>query len=110
MIETPRAALLAGDGLDRVTSGFAVWAAVGLVWLSHRPLVGVLEWSWTMYQEGQRKLERTRDDRVRLHEALADLATANLTLTKLKQAAHAMQEVAEEARRANVPPGWLREP
>lgn len=92
--------MLAGDGLDRVTSGFAVWAAVGLVWLSHRPLVGVLEWSWTMYQEGQRKLERTRDDRVRLHEALADLATANLTLTKLKQAAHAMQEVAEEARRA----------
>ena len=88
------------DAAERITTGVLIWSVTGLIWLSHRPLLGVLEWSWSMYHTGQRKLEQARDDRVHLHEALADLAAANATLTKLKQSAQAMQEAAEEARRA----------
>jgi hypothetical protein len=40
-------------------------------------------------------------------EARASLDTARLNLAEAQKA---LQDLEEEARRSNVPPGWLREP
>ncbi len=92
--------LLPGDAVLRVVALMAVWGNLGLVWLTLRPLLTALEWSWSSYEESHRLLECARDYQVQLKQTLKDLAEANLQLTRLNRLADSLRRVAEEARQA----------
>jgi len=84
----------------RVTTVIGIWSAVGLVWLTLRPLLTTLQWSWSSWERSQRLLEQGRDQQVRLKQALADLVDANTQLTRLNLLAQRLRREADEARRA----------
>ncbi len=84
--------------LDIIVLG--MWGTLGLVWLTRRPLLTTIEWSWSSYQQSHRLLEQARDYQVQLKQTLADLADANLQLTRLNRLADSLRRAAEEARRA----------
>ena len=84
----------------RIFALIGAWCAVGLVWLTRRPLLEGLRWSWSGYAENRRLLEQARDAQLRTKQALGDLADANLQLARLNSLAQALRQAAEEARRA----------
>ncbi len=88
------------DQALRVTSLITLWGVIGLTWMMLRPLVTILEWSWSSYEQSRSLLERARDTQVQLKQTLADLADANLQLTRLNQLAQSLRRAAEEAREA----------
>ncbi len=92
--------LLPVDPGLRAATGLAAWTIVALIWLTQRPLVTTMKWSWESYERNRRLLERARDYQVQLKQTLADLADANLQLTRLNQLAQGLRMAAEEARRA----------
>ncbi len=92
--------ILPADESLRLTTAFGTWGTVGLVWLTSQPLVAALEWSWSGYHESRSQLERARDYQVQAKQTLADLAEANLQLTRVNRLAQALRQAAEEARRA----------
>ncbi len=92
--------LLAASGELRSVALMEVWSTVGLVWLTTRPLLTAMQWSWSSYEQSRRLLEQARDAQVRLKQTLADLADANLQLTRLNRLAQGLRQAAEEARRA----------
>ncbi|MGQ9684217.1 MAG: ATP-binding protein [Anaerolineae bacterium] len=77
-----------------------VWGTVVLVGLTVRPLLTALQWSWSSYRQSRRLLEQARESRLQLKQALADLADANLQLTRLNDLAQTLRRTADEARRA----------
>jgi signal transduction histidine kinase/CheY-like chemotaxis protein len=77
-----------------------IWGIVGLIWLTSHSLVTAMLWFRTSYERSQTLLEQARDHRLEMSEMLKDLAEANLQLSRLQRLAHAMQEMAEDARRA----------
>ena len=91
---------LPADGTTRVIAAVLVWGAVGLVWLAERPLLTALNWTWSSYQRSREVLEQARDQQVQLKQTLADLAAANVQLTRLNRLAHGLRQAADEARRA----------
>jgi signal transduction histidine kinase/CheY-like chemotaxis protein len=91
--------LLPAVELRAVTIGMA-WATVGLLWIALRPLLTTVEWAWSHFEKSQVALEETRDTQVQLRQALEDLSSANVQLTRLNQLAHGLREAAETARRA----------
>jgi signal transduction histidine kinase/CheY-like chemotaxis protein len=90
----------ASDAALRVTAILGLWSAVGLIWLTLRPLLTALAWSWSSYEQSRTLLEQARDTQVQLKQALADLADANLQLTRLNHLAQGLRQAAEGARRA----------
>ncbi len=92
--------LLPPDGILRAVTMAGMWAAIGLVWLTTHPLLTSMQWAWSSYEQSRRTLERARDYQVQLKQAMADLADANLQLTRLNRVATGLRETAEEARRA----------
>jgi len=99
LLFTPPELVAADPGL-RAVAVFEVWSTVGLIWLTLRPLTTALQWSWSSYERSRRLLERARDYQVELKQTLADLADANLQLTRLNRLAQALGQAAEDARRA----------
>ncbi len=93
-------ALLAAGAPLKLTALIGIWGTVGLIWLTTRPLLTILEWSWSSYSESRRQLERARDYQVQLKQTLADLADANLQLTRLNRLAQSLRQAAEDARLA----------
>ncbi|PKO23992.1 MAG: hypothetical protein CVU38_01295 [Chloroflexi bacterium HGW-Chloroflexi-1] len=91
---------LPADPTLRGVSLIGCWSTVMLIWLTVRPLWTTLQWAWSSYQESQRLLEEGRDARWQLKQTLADLADANVQLTRLNQLAQGLRQAAEEARRA----------
>ncbi|MCL5998123.1 MAG: ATP-binding protein [Chloroflexi bacterium] len=87
------------DMAERAALTASIWGIVWLVWLTTRPLLTTLHWSWSAYREGQRALEETVNSRLQLNQTLEDLAEANLQLTRLNQLAQGLRHAAEEARR-----------
>ncbi len=85
---------------QRVVAILQVWSAVGLIWLTLRPLLTTLQWSWSSYEQNRKLLGQARDSQVRLKQTLKDLAAANIQLTRLNHLAQGLREAAEEARRA----------
>jgi signal transduction histidine kinase/CheY-like chemotaxis protein len=83
----------------RVVSGIGIWAVIGLVWLTLRPLISAVDWSWQAYAEGRRLLEQSREFQVRLQQALEDLTQANGQLNRLNALANNLRRAAEEERR-----------
>ncbi len=88
------------DGALRTTVALSLWSTVALIWLAQRPLLTMLHWSWSSYEQSRQLLERSRDTQVRLKETLADLASANLQLTRLNRLNQVLRQAAEDARRA----------
>jgi signal transduction histidine kinase/CheY-like chemotaxis protein len=88
------------DAALRTTTIMGIWGTVGLIWLTLRPLITSLEWSWSAYKHSRTLLEQSRDYQVQLKQTLADLADANLQLTRLNQLTQALRHAAEDARTA----------
>ncbi len=77
-----------------------IWLLLGIylaLYQRERYLTG---WSWQQYLSAQRLLEEARDRRAELRQALEDLESANLQLTRLNHLAQDLRHAAEEARRA----------
>ncbi len=90
---------LASSGALRLVALIEVWGTVGLIWLTQRPLLTTVQWSWSSYERSRSLLEQARDYQVQLKQALADLADANLQLTRLNRLTQSLWQAAEEARR-----------
>ncbi len=91
-------AFLPADGALRLTGLILSWGCLGLVWLTQRPLVAAWEWSWSSREQSRRLLEQARDYQLQLKQTLADLADANLQLTRLNRLAQGLRQAAEKAR------------
>lgn len=77
-----------------------LWATLGMIWLSSRPLLLARQWFEESYQESRAALENSRDYQFRLRQALDDLKEANRQLSQLHRLAHNLRAQAEEARRS----------
>jgi signal transduction histidine kinase/DNA-binding response OmpR family regulator len=84
---------------ERAMVATSVWGTVWLIWLTTRPLLTAIQWSWSAYREGQFAVEKASESNLRLQQTLADLADANLQLTRLNQIAQGLRYAAEDARR-----------
>ncbi len=94
------AALPLPGPFTHVFAAMQIWGTVGLIALAERPLLTVAEWSWSSYERSRDLLDQARDYQVQLKQALQDLASANLQLSRLNEQARVMRQVAEDARRA----------
>jgi len=90
--------LFSGDRVLYVSATFAVWCALGLMWMGTHPLLDALKSARVSLIDMQSKLERTRDDQAALKQALHDLAEANMQLSRFKQLAEASRKLADDAR------------
>ncbi|MBE7550735.1 MAG: response regulator [Anaerolineales bacterium] len=82
-----------------ITSLFAIWAILGVMILVYGPVNRVADWLWNYFQEAQELLEEAQEHRGRLEQVLADLAQANLQMTRLNILAQGLRQAAEEAQR-----------
>ncbi len=92
--------LVPRDPALRAVAAIGAWTTVGLLWLSARPLLTTLEWSWSSYRESRILLDQARDAQAQLKQTLSDLAAANVQLTRLHRLADGLRQAAEEARQA----------
>jgi signal transduction histidine kinase/CheY-like chemotaxis protein len=83
----------------RLVTGFSIWAGVGLIWLTLRPLITAVDWSWRAYWQSADLLTQAREFQVRLQQALEDLTEANSQLNRLNTLANNLRHAAEEERR-----------
>lgn len=78
----------------------AIWTVLGVMVLVYRPINQVAGWVWQYFQETRALVQEAQERRGELEQALADLAQANLQLTRLNMLTQGLQHTAEEARRA----------
>jgi signal transduction histidine kinase/CheY-like chemotaxis protein len=83
----------------RTLAGISVWSVVGLIWLTLRPLITAVDWSWKAYWQSLKLLEQSREFQVRLQQALEDLTESNSQLNRLNVLANNLRHAAEEERR-----------
>ncbi len=76
------------------------WGVFGLVWLALRPIQSAGEVVWSAYRQSLELLEASRENQLRLQQALADLQAANEQQVRLNRWADGLRREAEEARRA----------
>ena len=69
----------AGPAL-RVMAILSIWSVVGLIWLTLRPLLSAVEWSWRAYWQSSKLLEQAREFQAQFQQAFEDLTQANLQL------------------------------
>ena len=86
------------DSALRITALFEIWSTVFLVWLTKRPLLTALEWSWSNYEQSHNLLEQARDYQVALSQTLEELANANTQLKRLNRLAQGLRQAAEDAK------------
>jgi signal transduction histidine kinase/CheY-like chemotaxis protein len=82
-------AIIAGGGVTCI-----------LGWVTTRTLLTVTQWSLMGFEQASKSLEEARDQRLELKQTQEDLVQANRELATLADRLRAMQQVAEEARRA----------
>jgi signal transduction histidine kinase len=82
-----------------MTSLVAIWASLGVMLPVYGPVNHVADWAWNYYQEARGLLEESREHRAKLEQALADLAQANLQMTRLNILTQGLRQAAEEAQR-----------
>jgi signal transduction histidine kinase/CheY-like chemotaxis protein len=87
------------DGVTRTMVIMALWATVGMIWLTLRPLLIATEWSWQAYRESQALLDQSRDFQMQLQQAMEDLTNTNTQLNRLNILANNLRQVAEDERR-----------
>ena len=88
------------DAVLRSVSVINLWATLGMIWLSSRPLLLARQWFEESYQESRAALEKNRDYQFQLRQALDDLTEAHHQLTQLNRLAHDLRHQADEARRS----------
>jgi signal transduction histidine kinase/CheY-like chemotaxis protein len=82
-----------------ITSLIAIWAILGVMTLVYGPVNQVADWAREYFQEAQDLSEETHERRAKLEQVLADLAQANLQMTRLNILAQGLRRMAEEAQR-----------
>lgn len=82
-----------------ITILVAIWAILGVMIAVYGPVNRVADWLWNYFQEAQELLEEAQEHRGRLEQVLADLAQANLQMTRLNILAQGLRQAAEEAQR-----------
>ena len=78
---------------------FLVWASAFLSWLTSRPLFDALDWSWSAYNQAQRKTEEARLRQAELVKLSRNLNEAYCRLESLNQRLNVAREAADQARR-----------
>ena len=78
----------------------ATWAMVGLLVAIYRPVIQLARSYGEYYERALGWVKEARDRRAELEQTLADLAEANLQLTRLNAVAQGLRQLADEARRA----------
>jgi signal transduction histidine kinase/CheY-like chemotaxis protein len=76
----------------------AIWSTLGVMVAAYQPIYLQSRWSWEHLQRAQRLLGEARDRQAQLRQALADLADANVQLTRLNHLAQGLRRAAEDAR------------
>jgi signal transduction histidine kinase/DNA-binding response OmpR family regulator len=84
----------------RTITLMGMWGAIGMIWLTLRPLLTSVEWAWAGYEHSQTLLAEARDAHARLQQTLEDFADANIQLTRLNRLVEGLRQTAEEARQA----------
>ncbi|MCL6429623.1 MAG: hybrid sensor histidine kinase/response regulator [Anaerolineae bacterium] len=92
--------LMPAESSFRATVVIGLWATLGLICLALRSSLALVESLWSSYERNCGLLEEARNQRLRLKEALKDLADANVQLQRLNRLATGLRQEAEEARRA----------
>ena len=88
------------DPLLRALALVNLWATLGMIWLSSRPLLLARQWYEAGYEQSRAALEKSRDYQFQLRQALDDLTEAHQQLTQLNRLAHDLRHQADEARRS----------
>lgn len=88
------------DAVLRIAAIVNLWATLGLIWLSARPLLLARQWFESNYEQSRAALEKSRDYQFQLRQALDDLTEAHHQLTQLNRLAHDLRHQADEARRS----------
>jgi len=81
-----------------VIAGGAVTGTLG--WSVTQSLLRVTEWALSNYEQGRRSVREMREQQMELEQTQEDLVHANRELARLSDRLKALQQVAEEARRA----------
>lgn len=84
----------------RTATLIELWSIVGLIWLTERPLLTAIQWSWTSWERSRDLLEKARDTQVQLKQTTADLTDANTQLMRLNNMVKGLYQAAEDARQA----------
>ncbi len=88
------------DPVMRIAAAINLWATLGLIWLSARPLLLARQWFESNYEQSRAALEKSRDYQFQLRQALDDLTEAHHQLTQLNRLAHDLRHQADDARRS----------
>ena len=80
----------------------AVWATVGLIAATYRPLYQRSVWLQEYFQHMQHLLAEARERKVELEQALADLAHANQQLSRASERVAALRLIAEDAQKTKA--------
>ena len=88
------------DAVLRSVAVINLWATLGMIWLSARPLLLARQWFEDSYEGSRAALEKSRDYQFQLRQALDDLTEAHRQLTQLNRLAHDLRHQADEARRS----------
>jgi len=83
-----------------IIAAIGIWTVIGLIVGITRPALGVADWAWVHYEQAQALLEEARRGKAQTEQALADLARANVQLTRFNKLAQGLQQAADEARKA----------
>ncbi len=89
---------LAPDEMLRVISSLCIWATVGMIWLTLRPLLTTVEWAWNGYEQSLALLDQSREFQSQLLQVLEDLKSANAQLIRLNRLANDLRQEAEAER------------
>lgn len=75
-----------------------LWVTVWMVWLSLRPLLTAVRWSWSSHNQSMNALQQARDYQAQLRQSLQDLTSVNAQLNRLNKLAQSLRQEAEEER------------
>jgi signal transduction histidine kinase/CheY-like chemotaxis protein len=88
----------APDEMVRIICMICIWATVGMIWLTLRPLLTTVEWAWNGYEQSLVLLDQSREFQVQLLQVLEDLKSANTQLIRLNRLANDLRQEAEAER------------
>jgi len=79
-----------------------IWAAVGVMYASFRPMHQLSEWVQQYVERAERFLEEARDRKAELEQTMESLAHANRQLALAGERMAALRTIAEEAQKAKT--------
>lgn len=95
----PTSNLINADSFEKALTIVLAWCIYGMIWITFRPLINILRWSWTGYRTNQVLLEKNQEYQVQLLQTLERLKDSNIQLTRLNTLAQNLRVTAEEERK-----------